>query len=123
MISFNKKYFICFIIIFITEIAIAKYATGFLRHTIGDVLAVILLYCFIKGFFKISIYKTAIIVLIIAFVIEFLQLSGLQHMYPKRAENYLKIILGTSFSIGDLIAYIIGTIIILVFENKINISS
>ena len=114
--KFNKKYFIGFMLLFVIEILIAKYATGFLRHTIGDVLAVIFLYCLIKSFLKISVIKTAILVLVIAFIIEFLQLSNLQNMYPKEAEYYLKLTLGTSFSIGDLVAYLAGTLIILVIE-------
>ena len=120
MIKFNKKYFISFIILFIVELLIAKYATGFLRHSIGDVLAVIFLYCLIKSFIKIPVINTAILVLIIAFTIEFLQLSNLQNMYPKEAEYYLKLTLGTSFSFGDLIAYLVGTIIILLIEKKTN---
>ena len=118
--KFNKKYFISFIILFIVELLIAKYATGFLRHSIGDVLAVIFLYCLIKSFIKIPVINTAILVLIIAFTIEFLQLSNLQNMYPKEAEYYLKLTLGTSFSFGDLIAYLVGTIIILLIEKKTN---
>ena len=104
--------------LFVIEILIAKYATGFLRHTIGDVLAVIFLYCLIKSFIKISVNKASILVLVIAFIIEFLQLSDLQNMYPKEAENYLRIILGTSFSIGDLVAYTLGVVIIIITERK-----
>ena len=108
MIQFNKKYCIAFIALFLIELCIAKYATGFLRHTIGDVLATILLYCFIKSFINSSIIKTLLIVLVISFVIEFLQLSNLQNLYPENLKNTLRIILGTSFSLGDLVAYSVG---------------
>ena len=120
MIKFNIKYFISFMLLFVIEILIAKYATGFLRHTIGDVLAVIFLYCLIKSFLKTPVIKTAILVLVIAFIIEFLQLSNLQNMYPKEVEYYLKLTLGISFSIGDLIAYVVGAIIILLIEKNTN---
>ncbi len=116
--KFNKKYFISFIILFITEVLIAKYATGFLRHTIGDVLVVILLYCFIKSFIKASINKTLLLVLIVAFIVEFLQLSNLQNIYPKKFEQIFKIILGTSFSIIDLFAYLTGIVIIYLIERN-----
>ncbi|WP_181858126.1 DUF2809 domain-containing protein [Polaribacter sp. WD7] len=101
------------------EVVIARYASGFLRHTIGDVIAPILVYCFIKSFTHISVSKALIVVLLISFAIEFLQLSNLQNMYPKNIAYYLKIILGTSFDIGDLIAYTLGLVIVYVIE-KIN---
>lgn len=115
---FNKKYFLAFIVILLIEILIATYATGFLRHTIGDVLAVILLYCFIKNFLTVSITKTLIIVLVISFSIEFLQLTNLQDIYPERMEKYLRIILGNSFDVGDLLTYCIGALLIFIFEKN-----
>ena len=117
--KFNKKYFIIFIFLLLTEIIIAKYITGFIRHTLGDYLVVILLYSFIKSFMKISVKKAALITLVISFIIEFLQLSGLQNMYPSEYSKTLKIVLGTSFSISDLIAYALGVITILVIEKVI----
>ena len=117
--KFNKKYFIIFIFLLLTEIIIAKYITGFIRHTLGDYLVVILLYSFIKSFMKISVKKAALITLVISFIIEFLQLSGLQNMYPSEYSKTLKIVLGTSFSISDLIAYALGVITILVIEKII----
>ncbi|WP_366521566.1 DUF2809 domain-containing protein [uncultured Polaribacter sp.] len=86
---FHKKYLIGFVLLFILEIAIAKYASGFLRHTVGDVIAPILVYCFIKSFTHISVSKAIIVVLLISFAIEFLQLSNLQNMYTKNIAYYL----------------------------------
>ena len=117
MIKYNKIYLSLFLLLFLIEILIAKYATGFIRHTIGDYLVVILLYTFIKSIFKISIEKVILITFSISFIIEFLQLSGLQNMYPKEYSKALKIILGTSFSIGDLVAYTLGVTTIYMIEN------
>lgn len=119
MIQFNLKYFIVFLILFIVEILIAKYATGFIRHTLGDYLCVILLYALIKSFIKLSVLKTAIIVLIIAYLVEFLQLTNLKDLYPDNYAKSLRIILGTSFSIGDLVAYTLGIITTLLIENRL----
>lgn len=120
MIQFNLKYFSFFLILLLSEILIAKYATGFIRHTLGDYLCVILLYTFIKSFTKSSNLKTAIIVLLIAYLIEFLQLTNLQYLYPDKYIKTLQLILGTSFSIGDLIAYTLGIITTLLIENKLS---
>lgn len=119
MIQFNLKYFIIFLILFLSEIIIAKFTTGFLRHTIGDYLCVILIYAFIKSFVKLSNLKTAILVLLIAYIIEFLQLTNLQNLYPDEYANTLKLVLGTSFSLGDLVAYTLGVITILIIEKAV----
>ena len=116
MIKFNKIYFILFLVIFLIEILIAKYATGFLRHTIGDYLAVMFVYTFIKSFFKISIEKAVLITFAISFIIEFLQLSDLQNHFQKEYSQIFKIVLGTSFSIGDLVAYTLGIVTIVLVE-------
>ena len=117
--TFNLKYFLIFIILFLSEIFIAKYTTGFIRHTFGDYLCVILIYTFIKSFVKISDLKTASIVLLIAYTVEFLQLTNLQNFYPNEYANTLKLVLGTSFSIGDLVAYTLGIITTLIIEYKL----
>ena len=114
--KFNLNYFILFLTLLATEILIAKYATGFIRHTFGDYLCVILIYCFVKSIVEISNLKAAIFVLLLAYIIEFLQLTNLQNWYPEDYKNILKLILGTSFSIVDLIAYTLGIISILIVE-------
>ena len=119
MIKFNKIYFLISIILFLSEIVIAKYTTGFIRHTFGDYLCVILIYTLIKSFVQLSNLKTASIVLLIAYVVEFLQLTNLQNFYPDEYTNTLKLVLGTSFSIGDLVAYTLGIITTLLIEYKV----
>lgn len=114
--KFNKIYFILFLAIFMLEVFIAKYTTGFIRHSVGDYFAVLFVYTFIKSLFKISVEKAALITFVISFVIEFLQLSNLQNHFPEKHERALRIILGTSFSFGDLIAYTLGVITIILVE-------
>ncbi|WP_439130397.1 DUF2809 domain-containing protein [Polaribacter sp.] len=118
-IQFNLKYFIIFLILLLSEISIAAYATGFIRHTFGDYLCVILIYSFIKSIFKINDIKVAIFVLLLAYTIEFLQLLNLQKWYPLAYKKLLQLILGTSFSIADLVAYTLGIITTLLIENKL----
>ena len=120
MFKFNKKYFFITLLLFAIEILIAKYATGFIRHSIGDYLCVILLYTLIKSFINLSVYKTALFVLIFAFIVEFIQLTPLQNTYPFNNYKILKIIIGTSFSIGDLVAYTLGIITTVYIERMLN---
>ncbi|QXP62896.1 DUF2809 domain-containing protein [Polaribacter sp. HaHaR_3_91] len=110
------NYFIPFILLLIIEVLIERFATGFIRFTIGDYLAVMLVYTLIKSILRISIEKAILITFIIAFSIEFLQLSDLQSNFPAAYSKTLKIILGTSFSFGDLVAYSLGIISIILVE-------
>ena len=73
---FSKTYFILFLILFTIEACIAHFLkSGFIRHTFGDFLAIIMLYCLLKSFINIKPIPAAIIVLLISFTIEFLQLT------------------------------------------------
>lgn len=118
MIKFNKKYFFVSMGLFILEIFIEK-TTGFIRYTLGDFFAVILVYTLIKSFFNISVLKASLLALAIAFTIEFLQLSSLQNYYPEKYKKTVSLMLGTSFSVGDLIAYTLGMVYTLFVEYHI----
>jgi hypothetical protein len=117
--KFNKKYFLIFILLLVSEIIIAKYADGFIRHTFGDYLVVLLGYSFIKSFIKTSAKSAAIVMLVISFGVEFLQLTNTQNYYPIEYSKLFKLVLGTSFSVGDLIAYFFGFLTILILENNL----
>ena len=119
MMKFNKIYFIIAIVLLLVEIAIAKYSNGFIRHTFGDYLCVILLYALIKSFSTLSTLKTSIIVLCIAYSIEFIQLTDLQKIYPSEYSKILKLLLGTSFSFGDLLAYTLGVATVILLEKHL----
>ncbi|WCO00857.1 ribosomal maturation YjgA family protein [Psychroserpens ponticola] len=101
------------------EICIATFLTeGFIRHTFGDFLAVILLYCGIRTFIKVNPFYLAIGVLFFAFVIEFGQLYNLLDYLHLRQHKLATIILGSTFHFTDLIAYTLGTISILIIDLK-----
>lgn len=116
-IKFKPYYFAAFYILILIEIAIALLLkSGFIRHTFGDFLATILLYCFIKSFIKMKSVAVAVIVLVIAYVIEFLQLYNVLVYLNLRDNKFVATVLGTSFSIEDLIAYSLGAITILAID-------
>lgn len=59
----NKTYLAITIFLFITEVLIATYLkSGFIRHTFGDYLVVILIYTFVKSFVNINPFKLALAV-------------------------------------------------------------
>ncbi|AUC80772.1 DUF2809 domain-containing protein [Lacinutrix sp. Bg11-31] len=116
-ITFQPYYFAVFYTLLLVEIAIALLLKGgFIRHTFGDFLSVIVLYCLIKSFVDIKPGLLTIIVLLIAFVIEFLQLANILDFLNLRDNRLIATIFGTSFSIQDLVAYTLGALFILITD-------
>lgn len=116
-IKFNKPFFATSLVLLSTEICIAAFLTeGFIRHTFGDFLVVILIYCGLRSFLNLKPLYLAIGVLSFAFLIEFLQKYNLLE-YLGLSHNQLAIVvLGSTFEITDLIAYILGVITIFLID-------
>ena len=100
------------LILFGIEILIGLYATGWVRSYLGDVLVVILIYTIIRTISpdkpsKWFVLPTAI--LIFSFVVEFLQLWGFCDKF-NITNKLLRIIIGTGFSVVDLVSYVAGII-------------
>jgi len=119
---FNKYYFIISIALFIVETLIAVFLRGgFIRHTFGDYLVVILLYYIFRSFIKTKPIFIASAVLLISFAIEFLQLANILSALNLHNNTLAKLVLGSTFQKVDLIAYTIGIISVLFIEYKIKI--
>lgn len=120
MMTFNTRSFILFFSLFLTEVLIVLFfKEGFIRHTFGDFLVVILMYYFIKSFVNSKPIYIAIAILIISFGIEFLQLIDILSILNIQKNTFTKLVLGTTFQIGDLIAYTLGILTILLIEKPI----
>ncbi|MBU3821158.1 DUF2809 domain-containing protein [Flavobacteriaceae bacterium XHP0103] len=116
----NKTHALLFISTFVIEVLIAKFFTnGFIRYIFGDYLVVIMLYCFFKSFLKTNPFSIAMSVLLLAFIIEFLQLANILSILNLQDNQLLKLALGSSFHISDLIAYTLGILTVLFIEYKI----
>lgn len=100
-------YLIVALIIFFIELLVIK-TEGFIRYTVGDFLVVIMIYCLLRSIKKISARAAAISVFILSFVIEFVQLTQISKSELFKEYEFLQLVLGTSFSIEDLIAYSLG---------------
>jgi Protein of unknown function (DUF2809) len=119
--TLNKKYLYLSIILFALEIIIAKYIhDDFIRPYIGDLLVVVLIYCFLKSFLNVHYLKMAIAVLIFSYCIEALQFIKLVNIVGLQNYKWARIIIGTSFSWIDMLMYTIGIIIVIVVEKKLS---
>jgi len=117
MFKLNPTAFSAFILLLLTEITIATfYKSGFIRHTFGDYLVVLLLYSFLKSFISISNNKLAGFTLLIAFTVELTQLTPLLETLSLEHHKLANLIFGNTFSITDLLAYLFGYFTIILFN-------
>ncbi|WP_425596949.1 DUF2809 domain-containing protein [Seonamhaeicola maritimus] len=115
----NKTYLLLTILILSIEVLIAiNLKTGFIRHTFGDFLATVLLFCFFKSFVKTNSIKLGVFVLVFSFIIECIQLLKILDLLDIK-NRLVRIILGTSFQTSDLVAYTLGIITIVIIDVKI----
>lgn len=117
MLTFNKNYFSLTIALFAIEVLIALFVHDtIIRPYIGDVLVVILIYCFIKSFLKLPVLAVAVFVLLFSFAIEYLQHLNIIEKLGLQESKIARTIIGTSFAWIDLVCYIVGIIITLIAE-------
>ena len=88
----------------------------FVRPYLVDVLVVILIYCFIKSFFKLPVFALAVFVLIFSFTVEFLQFLNIVDKLHLEKSKIARTVIGTSFSWIDLLTYIVGIAIVIIIE-------
>ncbi len=108
----RSTFILLFILLLGIEILIGKYASGWIRNSLGDILVVILLYAFCRSVYTGNLPKWFVLpagILLFAYGVEFLQLWGFCDRLGI-TNRLLRIIIGTGFSIGDLLCYTIGSI-------------
>lgn len=117
MLTFNKNYFGLTLLIFCVEVLIALYIhDSFVRPYLGDVLVVILIYCFVKSFVKLPVLTAATSVLLFAFIVEFLQYLDIVNKLHLEKSKLARIVIGTSSSWIDLLTYVVGIAIVIGVE-------
>src|SRR5688500_7980064 len=115
--TFNKNYFGLTILIFAIEVFIALFVhDNFVRPYVGDILVVILLYCFIKSCLPLSVMTVVVLVLAFAFTVEFLQSLYVVEMIGLERSKVARVVIGSSCSWLDLLAYVVGIIIVVMLE-------
>jgi hypothetical protein len=115
--TFYPRYFNVALVIFVMEVLIALYVKDkFIRPYVGDVLVVIMIYCFIRAYVDASAIKVSAFVLTFAVTLEILQYFQLIDLIGLRHNKLARIVIGTKFEWLDLVAYVVGTAIVIVVE-------
>ena len=114
----NKRWLAlcCFAVLLPVEIVIGKFAHGFLRAYVGDVLVIPLIYCFVRIFYvRPAVWLPAAVggLGILAELLQYFDLCGLLGI-PKG--SLLGILLGSSADFADILCYAVGTVLIYLAE-------
>lgn len=118
-IKFNPKYLLAFVILFLIELFIALYVRDkIIRPFIGDALVVISIYTFIKIFLAGNHKEIAWGVFAFACFVEVCQYFKIVEILGVQDNEIATIVIGTTFSWGDILAYFIGTLVILWYEYR-----
>ncbi len=119
MFTFQKHYFVLTILFLIIEVLIALFVhDSFIRPYVGDFLVVMLIYCFIKSFFRITLLKAALGVLLFSYLVEFMQYLKFVKYLGLQKSNMANTILGNSFAWVDMLAYTLGVLVIVLIEKS-----
>lgn len=116
-VRFSAFYFIWFVAFFAIEVLIALYVKdAFIRPYLGDTFVVILIYCFIRSFLNLRVWATIIGVLLFSYSVETMQYFNVVELLGLADYKLARIVIGTSFAWGDMLAYTAGAVIIAVVE-------
>lgn len=117
-IKFNPWYILSFGMILLVEIFIAVYVhDNFIRPYIGDVLVVILIYCFMRIF--LPPYRFLPLgVFLFAEIVEFAQFFNFVEMLGLQNNRILSVALGSTFDLADLLCYAIGGLLVYIWQYK-----
>ena len=112
------KYLYAFLILLLIETMIALFVNDtIIRPYIGDVLVIILMYTFIRGVTKQFIKYLPIYLFVFASSVELAQYYHIINLLHLQDCRVISIIIGNSFDIKDILCYLIGTVVLIIWEN------
>lgn len=115
----NFKYLKAFIAIFLIEFFIAVFVHDrIIRPYIGDILVIVLMYTFIKTFIKKEIRLLPVYLFVFAAFVEGMQFFDIVKILGLENNKILSIIIGSTFDIKDILCYLAGSVILLIWDNR-----
>ncbi|MCL2377831.1 MAG: DUF2809 domain-containing protein [Defluviitaleaceae bacterium] len=113
----NRRYLLAFLALFIAIVLIAVYGTGgFIRDHFGDILIVILIYCFVKSFIRNRMKWLPFAVFIFSVLVEIGQYFNIVERLGLADIALARIAIGMTFDPWDIVMYFIGCVLIYLYE-------
>jgi len=117
IIKLDTKCLFSFIIVFIIEAIIAVFIhDNFIRPYLGDVLVVVLIYCFIKAFVRNETKLLPLYIFIFAVLVEVGQYFNLAKLLGLSNYKIARIIIGSTFDMKDIACYLAGCVGLFLYE-------
>ncbi|RZK60532.1 MAG: DUF2809 domain-containing protein [Hymenobacter sp.] len=111
--TFHKNWFYLAACLFCVEAFIAAFLHDRLvRPYVGDLLAVVFLYCLVKSVAPVPVVPAVAGVLLVAYVIEILQYVHLLQHLGLAHSRLAAVVLGSHFEWIDMLAYTLGALLI-----------
>lgn len=107
----QRGYAIIAATLFVIEVCIALFVRdSFIRPVFGDVLAVMLVYCAVLAVFDLPRVVVAAFAFAVGVAVELMQYFDALTLFGLEQNPVARIVLGTTFSWGDIVAYGVGAI-------------
>ncbi len=110
-------YFALFVILLFVEVLIALYVPdGFVRHYLGDILVVVVIYFFIKIFLPNDNRWLVGAIFLLSVLVEILQYFRLVELLGVENNAFLRTLIGSTFDVKDIICYGVGCVCLALYE-------
>jgi len=105
----SLKYLFLSLTLFVIELMIALFLhDNVIRAHVGDILVVVLIYCFLRIFIRKEIKLLPLYIFLFAAAVEVLQYFHIASMLHLEEFSVLRVIVGSTFDWADILAYLTG---------------
>ncbi len=109
VVEFSLRYLAATLALLCVLVAIAVFVhDGFIRHFVGDVLVVVLMFTTTRTFLVVDHKKLVLALVGFSFLVEFGQYVHLVEMLGLERYRLARIVIGSTFDWMDLLAYTMG---------------
>lgn len=106
-----------FLILLVIEVLIALFVHDrFVRPYLGDVIVVVVVYCFVRIWIPERVRLMPLWVFLFAVCVEVLQYFRIVEVLGVENNAFLRTLIGTSFSWEDIVCYAAGCVVLAVWE-------
>lgn len=116
---FGKRgfYLTAFLVLLVIEVLIALFVhDSFVRPYLGDVIVVVVVYCFVRIWIPEHFRLMPLWVFLFAVFVEVLQYVRIVEILGVQDNAFLRTVIGTSFSWGDILCYTVGCLVLAAWE-------
>lgn len=102
-------YLIAFLTLVAVEVLIALFVNdGFVRPYVGDVIVVMVIFCFVRIFIPNKVPLLPLYVFLFSLAVEIGQYFDFVALLGLEQNRFLSVLLGRTFSLSDILCYAVG---------------